>query len=60
MTESSTLVGMDPPPPFSEEDGTPAELTPAEQDAIRELVRQARDTRREPVIWVRGAGGRPR
>lgn len=46
MTESTngtTLVGVDPPSPSGEEPETAMpELTAAEQDAVRELVRQAR------------------
>lgn len=43
MTESTTLVAVSPPtPPGEEPELTPPELTSAEQDAVRELVRQAR------------------
>ena len=42
MTENSkTLVDVTPPRPGAEP-GEPPELTPAENDAIQEMVRQAR------------------
>ena len=43
MTESTTLVAVSPPTARSgEQPEIPPELTAAEQDAVRELVRQAR------------------
>ena len=44
MTESTTLVAVSPPtaPSGEQPENPPPELTAAEQDAVRELVRQAR------------------
>lgn len=44
MTESTTLVVVSPPiaPSGEQPENPPPELTAAEQDAVRELVRQAR------------------
>ena len=55
MTESTTLVAVSPSTARSGErpENPPPELTAAEQDAVRELVRQARDR----GVALTGPGG---